>query len=187
MVQIFQFDINKYELVVVDIDKTLVNLILDWELLKRNLQEKLDDYECPFSLKNGISALLLKLKYQDIYIFDQLNELISEYEISGFNHQKINYRLVNILYAYKGKLAILSMNTRKLVDRVINFLDLKVGLIQTREDIINLKPSPQSLLTISQYYSIDPLNCLFIADTKLDEQTAYNAKFNFFQITGENW
>lgn len=143
------------ELVVFDLDGTLINLKVDWAELKQNMKSE-NDYET-----------------------------IEKYELENIADAEpieLTVKLAKKLKNEGKKLAIFSSNMRKTVEKALKILDLEVDFIVAREDVKNLKPAPEGLEKIAAKFKIAKDKIVYIGDRGIDKIAAEKASISFILI-----
>ena len=107
-------------------------------------------------------------------LFDDTIDILSRIKQDGYKTAvvttKVRYRVDEILdkYSFTG-----------LIDYIVVY-----------EDVENVKPSPEGLIKAINYFGDDKSSVLFIGDTLIDANTAFNASVDFAAVltgtTGQN-
>ncbi|MHA2131506.1 MAG: HAD hydrolase-like protein, partial [Promethearchaeota archaeon] len=147
-----EISFNEKKIIVFDLDGTVVRLDVAWTSLKEHLTEiysNLYEEKCDFK---SVSACLRKIvEREDEKVLKDFFDIIRQYELKNIKNTKpieeTTYFIKNLeLFGVNNrvKLAILSLNTRKTINKSLRltnlseFFDLVVG----REDLRSWKPDP---------------------------------------------
>lgn len=166
-------------LVIVDFDRTLVTLDVDWEELKQNLASLATKNHAPWTATKKLDLNLGNLRNAGLNeLYAQFCELISQAEIEGFKTKKVNLSFVDQLLKRNPKpVAIFSSNTRRAIKEITStppLSDLNAYIV-AKEDVVRGKPSPDGLLAICNRFSMQPKDCIFIGDSGLDFEAGKQA------------
>lgn len=166
------------EAFILDFDGTIVDLAIGWKNIRSRVKEYLSEY--------GINTALDPL-YQEIYnslevlrrknideepIKDKIFSIIEEEERNAIPNSVLIKGARDFLIFLRRnefKVAILSNNSRKLVENLFLKFDLSTpDAIVGSEDVKNLKPHPEGAEIIIKKLKLDPGNCGFIGDRDED-------------------
>lgn len=162
-------DLKNYELLVFDFDGTLVDLNINWDILKKSLQdfcfkEKNEKIDFTFLNRGLIEA---RKKFGGKF-YNRLLEKCSRYEMDDKKYV-LNVNLINYLNVNNKRTAIYSMNTRKCIDNFIKNNLIKVPeLIISRETSFEFKPSGKDLLNILKKFNLNSSKVAFIGNSEED-------------------
>ena len=166
------------KLVILDLDGTIIDLVVDWSQLKRNLSNKFaEDYKINCDFKSISKCLSEIVKKKDEDNLKKFFKMIEEYETRNIDKsipiEETKYFINNLKkFGIKNdvKLAVMSLNTKKTIEKALLLTDLtsKIDYIVGREDVRNWKPNPEGLLKILEKLNIDKSEALFIGDMEKD-------------------
>ncbi|MBU1118021.1 HAD family hydrolase [Patescibacteria group bacterium] len=181
---------NKKSFLIFDFDKTMFELIINWEQYFENVETDLifKDRQLYRDYQKGVVSWC---NMQNLYIErygkvmrDQicLNNKISEVKL--FQKAIINKPLIDLINKISNvSMFIWSSNTKELIEMVLkkNHILKKFYLIVSRNDLYYLKPNPEGFKKIHQ--TSIPLNkYLFIGDSQNDAQAAKSIGIDFYEI-----
>ncbi len=179
-------------IIVFDLDGTIVRLSVDWMSLKEKLYneyKKIHSEDCSFE---SISTCLSKLiEKGDEEVLGNFFEIIRQYELVNiYDNQPIKETIffINNLEIFgldkSVKLAILSLNTRKTIITSLKLANIsyKFDYIIGREDVRNWKPDPEGLLRIQDFYKVKKEEMIYFGDLKKDILTGKSAGIDVFLI-----
>ena len=179
-------------IIVFDLDGTIVRLSVDWMSLKEKLYndyKKIYSENCSFE---SISTCLSKLVEKgDEEVLGNFFEIIRQYELVNiYDNQPIKDTIffINNLEIFgldkSVKLAILSLNTRKTIVTSLKLANIsyKFDYIIGREDVRNWKPDPEGLLRIQDFYKVKKEEMIYFGDLKKDILTGKSAGIDVFLI-----
>ncbi|KKK44699.1 hypothetical protein LCGC14_0597450 [marine sediment metagenome] len=179
-------------IIVFDLDGTIVRLSVDWMSLKEKLYndyKKIYSENCSFE---SISTCLSKLVEKgDEEVLGNFFEIIRQYELVNiYDNQPIKETIffINNLEIFgldkSVKLAILSLNTRKTIVTSLKLANIsyKFDYIIGREDVRNWKPDPEGLLRIQDFYKVKKEEMIYFGDLKKDILTGKSAGIDVFLI-----
>lgn len=177
-------DIARYKGVIFDLDKTLVDLSVDWKELKNALseftkKEKGEDIEfTPLDQK----IHQIKEKHGESFYF-QLLDIISQFELSEEKYDH-NHELIHILDNLQNKkIAIYSMNTKKCVENFIKKkLKQKPDIVIAKDNCIEPKPTERDLEKIAKIWEMDASEMVYIGDSEMDRLSGEKASVKTYII-----
>lgn len=151
-----------HKLIVCDFDGTLVKLDVDWEALKKRLNEEMNT-EAFDNLDKG----LRKLRMVDEESFKRVCEQISGLEISGFT--RVNDELIEKVREYEN-FAIFTSNTRRATFELTRKRDFRglTPFIVAKEDVKNGKPSHEGLNFIKWWFDLPVSEIIFYGNSEED-------------------
>ncbi len=149
-----------------DLDGTLVDSKLDFELMRRDLNfpkdapilEHIDTLTCEKEITGS-------------------NQIVLDHELRGANESVIFPGVHEFLRNLKHKnypVAILTRNCRKATDIMLRKHNIEIKQVITREEFPP-KPDPTALLYLADHFKVNPKNCIYIGDFKFDMIAAQNA------------
>ncbi|KFM22224.1 Pyrophosphatase PpaX protein [Marine Group I thaumarchaeote SCGC AAA799-B03] len=151
---------TKIELIIFDLDGTLIDLNVNWRDLKTILQNKFNSFELP--LVKGISKLTLNEKYLAL-------KIISKFELENKHHVYTN-RIQYIKKLNNVKLGLVTNNTKNTTKSVLSLLNIyeKFSGIVTLDDVQTGKPEPEGLNYILKKLNVSKTNTIFLGDKDTD-------------------
>ncbi len=167
------------ELLVFDLDGTIIQMNVDWDGLKLELQNfcfKNYNYQTAFT---PLDEELISLKDrfgQEIY--SRLIGIITRYELAGLRTACVNRKLVDFIKEHSDKkMAIYSANTRKTIQEALsnNGLADLFACIIAKEDVLKPKPASEGLEIILRFYDMPPAKALFVGNDLKDKLAGENA------------
>jgi phosphoglycolate phosphatase len=185
--------LRQKELLIFDLDGTIVKLAVDWQALKKllsNRYSKRYNNACQF---NSISTCLSYIVSEDdekelLRFFD----IIRKHELENISESKIIRETVYFIKHKEDfgvspdvKFAVLSLNTRAAIKESLKQTDLgeEFDYIVGREDVRRWKPEPEGLLEILDHYDMPKDKALYIGDMQKDMVTGKNAQVDAVLIT----
>lgn len=159
-----------------DLDGTLVDSMWMWPEIDAEYLERLG-FEYDDNLKNeieGISfhetAVYFKKKFG---IKDSVEKISQDWEDMALDKYKYEVKekpgctcFLKHLKSRGIKMGIATSNNRKLVDAVLNSLNMKdfFEVITTSDEVKRGKPAPDVYLTTANLLNVEPKNCLVFED-----------------------
>lgn len=183
---------KKYQLIIFDLDGTLVNS-LPYHLLafkklfeKNKIKINYADIEENMGLSTENILRLLKRKYRFKESVKKLHDERRKYYAEVVLHKDIVFPgIKNMLRKLRSKykIAIATGSSRVTLGHSIgqNFRDL-FDFVSTIDDVKKGKPNPEQLLFIARKLKVKPSVCLMIGDSFYDGLTAKNAKMDFIGV-----
>lgn len=179
------FSIKDKELVVFDLDGTIVDLTVDWISLKDFLVKKYEEiYQESCDFKSVSRCLEKIVEKKDENTIQNFFDIIRHYELKNIKDVKIIDETIFFinnknLFEVKNeiKFAIFSLNTRETIIRALKIAGIndKIDLIIGREDVRKWKPNPEGLLTILNHFKIKKEEVIYFGDMEKDLLTGENA------------
>lgn len=191
MGKITDSNILKYRGIIFDMDNTLLSSEIDFEKMKYKIFYLLQEYKVisqDENLKNhSVSTLIEKAKKSKKYnneINEKVWRVIDEIETEGLKKASLEPGAKKILDELSDNytLAVFTNNSHTSASKALekNKIDKYFTLIVTRKDIDALKPSPEGVLYIVNYYQyIDRSKWLFVGDSWIDGKSAIEAGVDF--------
>lgn len=156
-------DQGRYDGVIFDMDGTLIEPLIDFQALRRELHIPPDD---------GILEHLAKQAGESRR---QAMEHLEARELDAANHARPMSGAKETLHAVVAaglKRALLTRNTRQAVEVVFRRLPwMRFDLVLSREDG-PIKPQPEGVLRACRQMGIRPERCLCVGDFRYDIQAA---------------
>lgn len=172
-----------YQALIFDLDGTLVNLGIDWGILKKKLSAHLLSRT---GENLSFSPLDQKLSYvrskYDREVFDELMSIVSDFEMRDESYRP-NNALIEFLNSSDIRYAIYSMNTRKCVYNFVNkFLARKPDMIIAKEDCSEPKPTNLDIDRIINFWQMNKKNVMLVGDSPGDKESAKRSHIKFLKI-----
>lgn len=166
--------LKKFELVIFDLDGTIVDLNIDWAALKLKLSEVcLRKHQLNLEF-TPLGSTVLQFRNQNNILLSILNVF------HGFEKNDQNYLpnlpLINYLKTNKLKnFAIYSMNTDFCLNLALKKYVLpKPKLAITLDNCQEPKPSPKDLLKIIQILKVNKSDAVFVGDSERKDLVSGN-------------
>jgi phosphoglycolate phosphatase-like HAD superfamily hydrolase len=182
----------EHEVVVVDLDNTLVKLEVDWGDVKARLEQLAEAAGADVE-DEGIWPLMEAAQQpgRDA-LLAEMEEIVTAAELAGA-HGPRNHALVEWLdRAGAGKpVSVLSLNSQAAVERALSFHGLRerVSHVVARDDVRHVKPDPEGMLLLAERHGVEPGAILFIGDKDGDRECAEAAGTAFLHVEeiGVDW
>lgn len=175
-------ELDGYDLIIFDLDETLVDLNVDWDGLKTELKKfciSKTGKEIEFSPLN--ERLVSAKRTLGTEIYEKLLEIVSEFETIESKY-KINEELIDFVNKTEKNVIIYSMNTRKCIDLVISkYFKKEPKYIISKENCIEPKPTGKDLEKLMDII-VKGKKMIFIGNSKDDEESAQLAGVPFIHI-----
>jgi phosphoglycolate phosphatase len=181
---------DAHKVVVVDLDKTLVKLEVDWGDVKAELERVAEAAGADVE-DEGIWPLMEAAQQpgRDA-LLAEMEEIVTSAEVAGA-HGPRNQALVDWLEQVETPVSVLSLNSQAAVRRALAFhgLDRRVTHVVARDDVRKVKPDPEGMLQLAERHGVEPGAILFIGDKDGDEECAKNAGAHFLHVEeiGVDW
>jgi phosphoglycolate phosphatase len=180
------------DVVVVDLDNTLVKLEVDWDAVRERLAEVAERAEVLVE-RHGIWPLMEAARQPGREpLLAEMERIVTEAELAGARGPR-NQALVEWLErnAAGTPLSVLSLNSRHAVQRALEShgLDGRVEHVVGREDVRRVKPDPQGMLVLAERHGVEPGRILFVGDKDGDRECADRAGTGFLHVEeiGVDW
>jgi phosphoglycolate phosphatase-like HAD superfamily hydrolase len=180
------------DVVVVDLDNTLVRLEVDWDALRERLAEVAERAEVLVE-RHGIWPLMEAARQPGREpLLAEMEEIVTQAELRGAGGPR-NQALVDWLEreAPDAPTSVLSLNSRHAVERALDNHGLagRVSHIVGREDVRRVKPDPEGLLQLAERHGVGPAQILFVGDKDGDRECAEAAGCAFLHVDeiGVDW
>lgn len=170
--------LKKKKVIIFDLDGTIVDLKVNWNELKRRLEEEYFNIYgeiCSFdSISEGLTCLREKENEKKLNTF--FNK-IREYELRNIEE---NDYLAETIYFINHlehfgvkdqvKLVVFSLNTRATILKSLEMANIedKFDLIIGREDVNHWKPEPEGLNKIKQTLKVNREEMIYFGNMKKD-------------------
>jgi len=190
---------NKLEAILLDLDGTLINsekkfyesfrnvlynkynieiTIKDYEENELKQNANLINYlkESNKIPKEDLEEEIMKLVYDEYE--KEFMELLSETEVH------LNFELLKILKSKEIKLALVSTCRKKFINILLEKLNIKnlFDTIISREDVANLKPSPDAYIKALEELNLNSDNCIAIEDSERGIKSSIEANIKTIQV-----
>jgi phosphoglycolate phosphatase-like HAD superfamily hydrolase len=180
------------EVIVVDLDNTLVKLEVDWDALRDRLAGVAERAEVLVE-RHGIWPLMQAARQPGREeLLAEMERIVTDTELEGARGPR-NQALVEWLDSQAaGKpLSVLSLNSRHAVTRALEShgLDERVSHVVGREDVRRVKPDPEGMLELAVRHGVEPGAILFVGDKDGDRECAERAGTRFVHVEeiGIDW
>jgi phosphoglycolate phosphatase len=180
------------DVVVVDLDNTLVSLEVDWDAVRDRLADVAERAEVLVE-RHGIWPLMEAARQPGREpLLAEMEQLVTEAELAGA-HGPRNQALLDWLDAEAPDrpLSVLSLNSRRAVQLALEShgLEGRVEHIVGREDVRKVKPDPQGMLILAERHGVEPARILFVGDKDGDRECAERAGTEFLHVEeiGVDW
>ncbi|MEA2432321.1 MAG: phosphoglycolate phosphatase [Thermoleophilaceae bacterium] len=180
------------EVVVVDLDNTLVHLEVDWDALRGRLAELAERAEVLVE-RHGIWPLMEAARQPGREpLLAEMEQVVTEAELEGARGP-CNQALVEWLdkNAAGTPLSVLSLNSRRAVQLALETHGLadRVAHVVGREDVRRVKPDPEGMLILAERHGVKPEAILFVGDKDGDRECAEAAGTRFLHVeeVGVDW
>ncbi|MCG3223862.1 MAG: HAD family hydrolase [Candidatus Heimdallarchaeota archaeon] len=173
------------QLVVFDLDGTLIQSNIDYMGIRDEVREMLKDLVPPdeFQIIKNTPTTILNLvelvKDKDTLggLYEKAWLVVEEAERVGYEEAKIEedvHSTLSKLQLENFDLAIFTNNSRKLTDYGMKKfeLDQYTDVVITRDDVEEAKPNPEGLIKIMNHFNRSIEQTIFIGDSWLDAETA---------------
>jgi phosphoglycolate phosphatase-like HAD superfamily hydrolase len=182
----------EFEVVVLDLDNTLVKLDVDWGDLRGRLSALLRAAGVEVS-DPGIRALMdgARLPGMEALRAD-MERALTEAEVAGASGPR-NEALVRWLdgLSHRPQLSVLSLNSREAVAQALkaNGLDARVSFVVGREDVARGKPDPEGMRVLAERHGVEAERMLLVGDAETDRLCAERAGAQFMHVEeiGVEW
>ena len=186
------FSFETKEVLVFDLDGTIVNLKADWmnlrDILVNNYNKR---YKEDCNIERISTCLEEIVKKKDEATLQEFFDIIREFELKSLEdiepiEETIffinNKELFNV--REETKIAILSLNTRDTIIKILKDAKIydKIDFIIGREDVRKWKPEPNGLLKIQNHYNANKSEMVFFGDLENDIMTGKNAGIEAYYI-----
>ncbi len=152
----------RFELVIFDMDGTLVQEMLDFDAIRR---------EIGLPAGQPILEEIAKLSESQRR---RAHEILDRHEMAAADGSVLHVgavELLNTLHKQGVKTALLTRNSAACAQRVLTQHRLKLDFVATRENLPH-KPHPDSILNITEHLGILPRQTLMVGDYLYDLQAA---------------
>lgn len=163
-------NLNQFKGFIFDLDGTLVDSKLDFNLMRKEI-----------GISDDTPVLEFLEKQSDSELIKKGHEIIDQHEWEGA--LKATWiegaqEYINYLKSLNLPLGILTRNSRIATAKTCERLNIDVDIILTRDDCLP-KPSPEGLVKMSKAWGLDPDDLIYFGDFYFDLLTARNASMAF--------
>jgi phosphoglycolate phosphatase-like HAD superfamily hydrolase len=183
---------DEIQVLVVDLDNTLVKLEVDWGDVKARLEALAEEHGTDIE-DDGIWPLMEAAQQPGREpLLAEMEKLVTEAELAGARGPR-NQALVDWLEreADGRPLSVLSLNSRRAVAQALDGHGLtdRVAHVVGREDVRRVKPDPEGMLILAERHGVEPGSILFVGDKDGDRECAENAGARFLHVEeiGVDW
>jgi phosphoglycolate phosphatase len=180
------------EVVVLDLDNTLVKLDVDWGALRRELAA-LARAAGVETRDPGIRALMDGARLPGMETLrDEMEKALTDAEVAGASGPR-NEALLAWLAGLEPppQVSVLSLNSRAAVHRALtaNRLEKGVTHIVGREDVNRGKPDPEGMRLLAERHKVETRRMLLVGDAETDRLCAERAGAQFLHVEeiGVEW
>ncbi|MDX1797427.1 MAG: HAD-IA family hydrolase [Candidatus Lokiarchaeia archaeon] len=186
------FSFETKEVLVFDLDGTIVNLKADWIILRDILVNNYNErYKEDCNIERISTCLEEIVKKKDEATLQDFFDIIREFELKNLEdiepiEETIffinNKELFNV--REETKIVVLSLNTRNTIIKALKDTKIynKIDFIIGREDVRKWKPAPNGLLKIQNHYNVNKNEMVFFGDLENDIMTGKNACIEAYYI-----
>ena len=158
--------INKFKLIIFDMDGTIVESYLDFQKIRDDL---------------GIDHQLGILEYieqlEDQSLIEEAQKIVHKHELSGARKSVLMRDFLPFYNELKDKripIGLLTRNSKLVTEMTLAKHNLKFDIVLTR-DCCKVKPHPEGLLRAAKKLRTNTQDILYIGDYLFDLETAKNA------------
>lgn len=171
--------LDEFEAVVFDLDKTVVELDVDWSAVKRDLRNLLGEGIQETFNHGAISKVDTMAREADLY--DEYLDLLAEHEQKGTAEAR-PLPLHETISDLECPVGVCTNNATSAAAEVLQRLDVHndVDVIVGRESVDELKPHPKPLHRCFALLDVEPGNAVFIGDKIADREAAARAETSYF-------
>ncbi|MFH1198020.1 MAG: HAD family hydrolase [bacterium] len=185
--------ITKYNLVVFDLDGTLID---SKETIYLSTTKAFELISCPVEINREQFNSMIGMHFKDI--FTELNIIVDDLEAFLVRYKSVYFDYIKTSTIYPGvveileylvklnvKIALLTTKGQDQADKILNYFDLAkyFNSISGRVNGLPIKPAPDPLLKICNDLNTLPAKTLIVGDTELDIQCGKNALANTCAVT----
>jgi phosphoglycolate phosphatase-like HAD superfamily hydrolase len=177
------------QVVVVDLDNTLVKLEVDWNGLRRELAA-LASAAGVETRDPGIRPLMDGARLPGMETLRaEMEQVLTEAEVAGASGPR-NEALVRWLPA-DVPVSVLSLNSRRAAEAALELHGLsdRIEHVVGREDVTRGKPDPEGMRLLADRHGIEPARMLLVGDAETDRLCAERAGAEFLHVDdiGVDW
>ena len=175
-------DADGFDAVVYDLDGTLVDLAVDWDLAAREASEVFRDAGVDAS---GVDLWAMLDLADEHGLRDAVESVVSGHERDGAR-DSTRLALADGVADQTGAVGVCSLNCERAVHVALDAHTLTdhVDAVVGRDSVTTRKPDPEPLLETLRRLGADPADAVFVGDSPRDEQTADAADVAFRYVDG---
>lgn len=173
--------LGEFDAVVFDLDRTLVELDVDWSTVNDGLVDLLADaMDGPLSEYNRPEIIALA---REVGRYEELDRLLTEYEVAGAETAR-GLPLLEVIDELDCPVGVCTANAADAAKRalerhgVLEAVDVVVARGTTDEE----KPHPLPLYECLSNVGTSPGNAVFVGDHRSDAETAVAAGTSFLHV-----
>lgn len=181
------------DLVVLDIDGTVVRLPVDWAQMRARLRAVAAEHRLGLEVGGVLGTLTAVRELDAPAARAEMEGIVADAERRAARHAPANAALREWVLALPPgtRLAALSLNCRDAVDGALDRAGLAeaVGERIGREDVRRPKPDPEGLLELIRRAGVAPGRTLMVGDSSGDHECARAAGARSLDVTdiGVRW
>lgn len=163
---------SEYDAIVYDLDGTLVDLIVDWDVVARDSAAVLESE----GVDAGDTDLWEMLEIAaEVGVRPTIERTISEHECRGAERSRLLSTATELPRSVP--VAVCSLNCEQACRLALSRHDIAkhIDTVVGRDTVATQKPDPQPLLTAVRRLGESPERTLFVGDSQRDELTAQRA------------
>lgn len=171
--------LDEFAAVVFDLDHTLVELAVDWEAVREDVIDLLEEHLPTRPLED--SEVVFREIAREQGLWDEFTTTVAEYETLGAR-EATQLRLLDVVSALDCPVGICTRNSEEAAELVLERFGVRddVDAIVARETVPEQKPHPKPLEYCFELLDTAPGNAVFIGDEESDLQTARRTGTSFF-------
>jgi len=146
--------------VIFDLDGTITKPFLDFQRIIIEVGAEI-----------GRLALLEQIEQMPDDKREKAMAVLEKHELDATENAEFNDGVEKLLDRAKGlglKTAILTRNSEKSTQRVLEKLGIEVDMVITRDSDVAIKPDPAAIHLLSRKWDIDPYQMLMVGDFRYD-------------------
>ena len=159
--------------IIYDFDGTIATIDVDWNALKKDLQEYVFKLTGNTHVFTPLDWELIRCRW--IYgqsLYEELLNIISFHELKNGLKEK-NHLLIDYIKSSQQKQALFTMNTTHAIEKYLNeiFKDNPFDIVVTKNTCIKPKPSADDLQMICKQWGLSWNNVVYLGNSKLDAES----------------
>lgn len=177
--------LKNYKAQVYDVDGTLVDLGIDWNLVKQKLSEHSFEQKRDAIVFTPLMPTLLKVKEKyGVDFYHELVDIIASFETNDDTY-RVNKPLISYINSACDKnIALYSMNTNKCIHHIVtSFFRRKPDCIISGESCIEPKPTEKDLFALQEFFNVEKKDMVFIGNSTDDLLSGKKAGIRTMMIT----